>query len=73
MKENTIVKYKSFESSEDFESYQEENNIQIINIIPMPNEIDMHSDRDDNINSMSMEHCIFVTFYDKQCPAQPET
>ena len=65
---NQIIKYKTFNSSEEFEKFQIDNassGIKIVNIIPIPNNMETTS----NVNNIEMVHDImfnvFVTYMEK--------
>lgn len=58
-----IIKYKTFNSSEDFEKWQQENNVGIYNTVPVPINLDMHSTGDQS--SGEIKFMIFVTYSDR--------
>jgi len=61
MSNKIIVKYRTFNTSKEFEDYQNENEIRVVTVQPLPTNVDVEFNKDAN-GDMNIDYAIFVTY-----------
>jgi len=60
-----ILKYRFFKSSEEFESFQKDNDVKLFNITPMVNSMNMEAISNNQNTGIEASYGVFVTYTEK--------
>ena len=61
MSNRIIVKYKTFNTSEEFELYQIDNGIRVVTVQPLPTNVDSDFNENESMD-MNIDYAVFVTY-----------